>query len=195
MLLIGTGVGWLMGLSVSPVVTAVVTSLLGIVAGIVTSLKTIKENTADATPLNLRHVGVDARPAALLVIGIALAVPGGIVTRTHHLLEPAAPAQNGSTPTKQAPATTENDLQRALVNFFDRTLQSLDRSSEDRYGGYLFNAPVEQCDRLLALAERGEHQAFVGELKNSILPYSKEFAARITDLKTLQTIVEILCRR
>lgn len=195
-LLIGLGIGWLAGLSVSPVVTAIVTSLLGIIAGVVASLKTLKQSGAENA--KLRPLRVDALPAALLVVGIALAVPMGIVTRTHHLLEPA-PEQSTAQTTPSKPhadsTTPENDLQRALVNFFDRTLQSIDRASVDRFGGAPSNLPQEQCDRLAHLADRGENKAFIGELKNSSLPYAKEFASRIDDVKTLRVIVDVLCEK
>ncbi len=78
---IGLGIGWLVGLSVSPVVGGVIASLLSIAAGLVVVKKALT-----------REGGLpEAWPTALLVVGIAAGATVGILARTHRLLE--APLQ------------------------------------------------------------------------------------------------------
>ena len=71
-LMIGLGIGWLAGLSVSPVVGTVLASLLGVAGGIVAAARSLPAEASAASFLS----GVDARPAAVLVLGIALGVAG-----------------------------------------------------------------------------------------------------------------------
>lgn len=86
-LIIGIGIGWLAGLSISSVVGGIITSLLGIGAGIVTGLQTIRPQKGENQNGSKKQV-VDARPAAILVLGIALSSPCGIMARTYHVFEP-----------------------------------------------------------------------------------------------------------
>ncbi|GAB4267534.1 MAG: hypothetical protein Kow0092_20920 [Deferrisomatales bacterium] len=89
-LVVGAGVGWLAGLSVSPVIATVLASLLGVAGGIVAGARGSAGDAPEAT----RGEGLsrfDARPAAVLVLGIALGAPLGIVARTHRVFEPAGP--------------------------------------------------------------------------------------------------------
>jgi hypothetical protein len=86
LIVIGLGVGWLTGLSVSPVVSGVIAALLGIAGGIVTGLRTPKHSRADGSAEP--QTPIDARPAALLVVGVVVGATLGILVRTHHVLEP-----------------------------------------------------------------------------------------------------------
>lgn len=85
---IGLGIGWLTGLSASPVLAIVLTSILGALGGVVAGLK--------ASRLRTR---IDARPLAWIVLGLALAAPLGILARSHRLFGP----------TPQDPATGQQD--------------------------------------------------------------------------------------
>jgi hypothetical protein len=68
------------------VVAGVITSVLGIAVGIVTGLRSVRQENQSDLPAAL--TAVDARPAAVLVLAIALAATGGMIVKAHRLLEP-----------------------------------------------------------------------------------------------------------
>jgi hypothetical protein len=82
---IGVGVGWLAGLSASPVIATVLASLLGLAGGVVAAAQGIDKDLRPSSIL----AGVDARPVAALVLGVALGAPLGILARTYDLFEPS----------------------------------------------------------------------------------------------------------
>jgi hypothetical protein len=84
---IGLAVGWLTGLSLSPVVGQVLGAVLGIAGGIVVSLRTLKSERPEADKAHI--LSIDALPAALLIVGIALGAPLGIMARTHEVFLPS----------------------------------------------------------------------------------------------------------
>jgi MFS family permease len=102
LLLLGLGIGWLVGLSISPVVGGVIASLLSIAAGVLVTVPAITGG---------KRTYPDAQPVALLVIGVALGASGGIVARTYALLEPRRAAQ------EIAGTTTTDSQARAGVLF------------------------------------------------------------------------------
>jgi len=103
-LVMGLGIGWLAGLSVSPVIATVLASLMGVGAGLVAGLRGAGSGTGDTASRSGLSV-IDARPAAILVLGIALGAPVGILARTHQLLEPAS-----------SPTRTDESVQGVLFN-------------------------------------------------------------------------------
>lgn len=80
--LVGGGIGWLIGLSVSPVVSQVLAALLGLVATLITALSGLQKpdsNSADnQTFLNYR---VSPWPLAALMIGLVIGSIVGIYAR------------------------------------------------------------------------------------------------------------------
>jgi hypothetical protein len=76
LLVSGLGIGWLTGLSLTPVVGTVLTSILGIVGGAVAGFTAL-----DAERLKIHSPW----PVALLIVGIAVGGPLGILARTHDL--------------------------------------------------------------------------------------------------------------
>ena len=75
----GLGVGWIMGLSLTPVVGTVLTSILGVVAGVVSGISVFDDE---------RTKFIDAWPLALLVVGVAVGGTLGVLTRTNNYLGP-----------------------------------------------------------------------------------------------------------
>lgn len=85
-LIVGLGIGWLAGLSASPVISGVLASLLVVAGGLIVGRVENKELPVPA--------GSQAKvPLAILVVGIALGSTGGVVVRTHDLLGVAAPGR------------------------------------------------------------------------------------------------------
>ncbi len=91
-LLTGIGVGWLAGLSLSPVAHIVITSVIGLAAAAVAALAGVelpvqeKDSKDEATPQPKLPAGpVNAFPIALLVLAVAGGAPLGILARTHQV--------------------------------------------------------------------------------------------------------------
>ena len=94
-LVAGLGIGWLSGLSVSPVIATVLTSLVGIAGGLVAGLRAASSNPGNTNAPDRPSV-INAIPAAVLILGIAVGAPLGIAARTYQIFEPAdAPARTG----------------------------------------------------------------------------------------------------
>lgn len=91
----GFGIGWLAGLSVSPVVSIVLTSVTGIVATMIAALSGVKEEflNSEASPKGLKRLrdAVTPVPIAYLVAGVVIGVGIGVWVRTHDLLSPETP--------------------------------------------------------------------------------------------------------
>ena len=96
------GIGWLSGLSVSPVIATFLASLVGIGGGLVTGLRTVNASSENESSSNGLSA-VNVIPSAVLIFGIALGAPLGIVAGTHQLFEP-----------EHAPARTDQSSQGVL---------------------------------------------------------------------------------
>jgi hypothetical protein len=53
--------------------------------------------------------------------------------------------------------------------------------------------PQRECNALLSLKDN--HEAFIGELRHSSMPEARKLAERITDPRTIVTVVEVLCEQ
>lgn len=81
----GVGIGWLAGLSVSPVISVVITSVIGVAAAVVTALSGLKQESSKTEPLKALTFRVEVWPLAILVIALVVGSGLGIVARNHHL--------------------------------------------------------------------------------------------------------------
>lgn len=90
LLVTGFGIGWLAGLSVSPVISVVITSVTGSVAAIVAALSGVKEEffNLENSSATLRRLlkAITPVPLAWLVIGLILGASVGVWARTHNWL-------------------------------------------------------------------------------------------------------------
>ena len=149
---IGLSLGWLVGLSVSPVIQAVLGVLLTSIVGVVGALAGIQNPTEKGiTSLQITPV-----PMFLLMIGIALGSTGGIMARTHGWLSPppavVAEAKTFSAPIAQsAPAepaataglfATDVNAKRYLRSVEGEQLRAalLDHSTDSCQDAYLTTA-------------------------------------------------------
>lgn len=76
-LIIGASLGWLIGLSASPVTQGVLTAILAMVATLVAGLAGLGDRAAGAMPLP----PISPWPLVALVLGMALLAPAGIAAR------------------------------------------------------------------------------------------------------------------
>jgi hypothetical protein len=126
LLLAGAGVGWLAGLSVSPVATTLLAALMSAVGGVVAGFASAGSDSS--------RERVDAWPAAALVLGVALGSPTGILARTHSVFG----AELVGAPS-EAPSTSASGPQSA------RTPAAL---------AALYSVAADDCARLLGSPDR-----------------------------------------
>jgi hypothetical protein len=84
----GLCVGWLVGLSVSPVIGTVLGSIMAIAAAAVSVLAGLDPAGSDEKPT--RFHGMDGTPLMLLVLGLALGATAGLWVRANGVLIRAA---------------------------------------------------------------------------------------------------------
>lgn len=167
-LVIGGGIGWLSGLSISPVIGTVLASLVGVAGGVVVGVRSVARKRGEGP--STAPTSVDARLAAVLVVGISLAAPFGIIARTHGMFERALPVQTG------------------------QDEQGKSNQSTLRSQGVLFGIPVETCTRLRALAQHPNERAFRDALASSG-DWARLVEQGIAETATLRAIVEDLCAK
>jgi len=94
----GTGVGWLLGLSVSPVLHIIVASVIALTVGVVGTLAGLEGNHKSGTAennsqhgeasifTNKRSVKINPFPMTALIMGLVIGACFGVYTRTNELL-------------------------------------------------------------------------------------------------------------
>ena len=87
---IGLGVGWLAGLSVSPVIATIITSIVGVTVALISTLSGLNPQITDSkdesTTKSLPRWNVNPVPLAFLIFGIVLGSIVGILARNHNWL-------------------------------------------------------------------------------------------------------------
>ena len=153
----GLGIGWLVGLSASPVVSGVIASLLGVAAGVVTTFRGASASSA-------KSFVTDARPVAILVVGVALGATAGVAVRTHDLLSPPAKLEQA----EQSTVSRENLISRSV----------------------LFAQPgSDECAELLSLEPKYIRLGF----KSSSSEEIRRLGEIIQDTELLRSIAEAIC--
>lgn len=164
MFVCGISLGWLVGLSVSPVIQTVMSSLLGLVAGpagLLVGLPTKQFSPTHPAESRL-HGPLTATPLAMLLLGIAVASSWGIYCRTHNWLGVARmPSQEGDAQQKQEMAG-------------------------------LFAAPTpDECTRFRGAMARGDLKIELASSRNN---HIVEFSKVTDDAKVLSAALqELIC--
>jgi hypothetical protein len=132
---------------------------------VVTVLQSL-QLTKDNDPRHNTDPYLNAKPAAIFILGIALATPIGILVRTYHILEPHRTGiiYNHADSSKTASTTAA---------------QNVNREKQDQ--GVLFAQYEDECDQLLSLAAMKNYTAFVQELKKSNIPGAQEMVSKFQD--------------
>ena len=167
----GICVGWLVGLSVSPVTGAVVASLTAAVVSLAAALAGLEPAGARAASegptdsrdrvVPSRSLRIDTIPLTCVLLGIVVGSSGGIYVRTHALLSPSQ----------------------------STTVQRLDKGSATA----LYTASDDECARFKA--ETGERLR--SEMRSSVTSTAaREFADSVEDAAALKSAVRIfICAR
>lgn len=85
LLVTGFGIGWLAGLSVSPVVSIVITSVTGSIAAIVAALSGVKAD-GSVSKERIRLPNIAVWPLSVLIVGILIGSTLGILARNRQSL-------------------------------------------------------------------------------------------------------------
>lgn len=154
LLITGLSIGWLAGLSVSPVIATILASVVGIAGGIVAGARSLSRDDSGGSQTG-GLAQIDARPAAVLVLGIALAAPLGIVARTHGVFEPAGKGRSSS-PVEQGVLFGVNAEQceelRAMAGYPNERIYRTRLAGSGEWGR-LLEASVQDVARLKAIVE------------------------------------------
>jgi hypothetical protein len=143
LLLIGAGVGWLVGLAVSPVVAIVLTSVMGTVAALVAALSGL---SVDGHRPSIR---VNPLPTALLILGIVAGSLLGLRARNanwlgYSLAQEVARWQAAGLPM---------DPDQIVLRLFEQEYPSRSAPAEAApqklgAGTYLFAVEAQECAQL-----------------------------------------------
>jgi hypothetical protein len=111
----GLGLGWLIGLSVSPVIQGVITGLITVVVSIATLLAGVHTTQESEPGKSKLPIEVAPFPVACLILAIALGASIGVYARTHRWLGDSAlagsEAQKTSEPALFASVPAEECVQ------------------------------------------------------------------------------------
>lgn len=160
LLLAGFAIGWLAGLSLSPVIATILSALLAALAGIVAGFRSADE-TARA---------IDPAPVAVLLIGIAVAAPAGILVRTHGVLEPAT-----HNSTANSSAADQESVARAGPGGLYEVLQ----------------ADSSWCNRVLMHGNNRLHAELTRSDEKR--PWATALSQELDDPRALRRVLEAIC--
>jgi hypothetical protein len=194
LLVTGVGIGGLVGLSASPVVSIVITSVTGSAAAVVAALSGMKSDTADKpSPWN-----IDPMPLGLLVLGLIVGSLVGLYMRTHNALSP-----NTLTLTEEITKWTIAGLDKSVVveRLFEQEYPPSDgggtgsTSPATVLDTVLFsNKAPEECKTLIGLAAKEKYDDVRTELLSSPVPPFRELPTIVTDtVKLAQIVDKVLC--
>jgi hypothetical protein len=162
-LVLGAGIGWLSGLSISPVIEHVITALIGLAGGVVTGIYSVRSRVASSSEANTPSVS--ALPAALLVVGMAVGAPLGIMGRTHAIFGNAGQK--------------------------DQVKQSAGKSSDNEGKAVLYDAHTTDCGEFMGV--ENQDAELRNAMKLSTQPWAKVLADSETDPTVVKAVMEAIC--
>lgn len=172
--LVGLGVGYIIGLTITPVMTIVVGSMMSLVtcaSGILAGLRPAFTDKVEITHTSAKGRGsrlspISLYPIAFIIIGMAIGTTAGIWTRTHNLLG------SGILPSS-----------------------SQESAGADAALGVLFNVSMDERSTLREAAESGREGELEARMLSSVNPQVREFAKRHKgDPDTLRKAVRAFLR-
>jgi hypothetical protein len=190
----GLGIGWLAGLSASPVVSIVITSVTGSAAAVVAALSGLKSDTTDKP----QPWKIDPMPLGLLILGLIIGSLMGLYLRTHNALSPSALTLSEEI-TQWTNAGLDKD--KVVTRLFDRqyplsaTGESTATTGQNSAMTLLFTEEAPKtCKTLMDLVAKKDYNDLRTELLSSSVPPLRELPSIITDTMMLVQIVEkVLC--
>ncbi|MBV7333779.1 hypothetical protein KFU94_37210 [Chloroflexi bacterium TSY] len=193
-LLVGGGIGWLIGLSASPVVSIVITSVTGSAAALIATMSGLKsrgDESGSAKGLQLfgHHWAITPWPLAVLMIGILIGSSIGIRARNDGWLGSDVSIEISKW---TAAGLSQDDVARRLFEHKYPIAGTADTTTNNddsvREGTLLFTVKSDECDRLHGTSNNGLQNALA--ISNSEL---FQTLAAVEDADILRKVVEIVC--
>lgn len=152
-LVIGLGLGWLAGLSASPVIGMVLSTILGLVGGALVGLRVARRSEgAEGGALASASDRVSPQLLALAVLGLGLGAPAGVLARAHRWLEPTLEEMVRPWEALGVPRA------EAVRRLMDRELPAASveaagavPAAQAHTAGVLFSDELDECMRLQSL--------------------------------------------
>ena len=197
LLIVGAGVGWLVGMSVSPVVSIVITSVTATAAAIIAVLSGLEDTRSletDDLHNNIKYVPKRVRvgPLVALVIGIVLGAAVGLSSRSSSVFGSDLDAEISKW-TKYG--RTQKDV--ADILFAAAYPQTGSDAAPNRSWagdpiGVLFGSSADLASACISLTslEGAELRKFA---KGSSLEGVRQIADAVEDPATLKAVLEVIC--
>lgn len=192
----GGSLGWLTGLSATPVIMSVLPGLLtafiglaSVVAGLQKPMGAEADGKANGG-LKAAARAVSVYPLAFLVIGIGAGVPFGLKARAFEWFGPA--------PEDLVSKWVNLGLKKQVVvaRLFDRAEPAVDKDGKSPVGrahAYLLHGEADTCEQITKSMEGYDLATLRSELQALQLPFAK-IGEEIKDVETLRRVVAVLCK-
>ncbi len=205
--IIGVGIGWLIGLSVSPVVSIVITAVTGSAAAIIAALSGLEDKPDEGQAANrpkppLLRWNIDPLPLMLLVVGILLGSLLGIKARNDGWLgtDLSIEVKKWTDAGLVEAGFTQEELVRRLFEsryYTGTTTLATQRDQANPFGTILFSSSSSECERLVGasiITRVKADDTLANALRGSTVSQLRELPAVITDTLALAEVVEkVLC--
>lgn len=198
LLITGMGIGWLAGLSVSPVISMIITTIIGSAAAIIAAVSGLNNQQVDNDDTNGSNVrrfpSLDTLPIAALVIGLVIGSYFGILARTHDWLEPDMTLEIkkwtnlGVSLKKQAIADKMFNREFSMTNIVSGDAGSASVRADV---GAFFADGSNECENLRVLTDDELREALIISAEN---PHWRALPEIIEDAEVLEELlVRVLC--
>ena len=145
LVLCGTSIGWLIGLSASPVIQTVISSLLAVITSILTLLFSLQDGKLkDKISDNLGVINVF--PLAVFLLGLSLAATIGIYARSNDWF-----GVNPQTFERKW-EFKDKDSSGIIKSLYNEIHNQDSKATNSIYKGVLFNSS-ENCNELLKISD------------------------------------------
>ena len=188
----GLGIGWLLGLSVSPVLQIILTSLISLIVSIICILSGIQvKDDKPAVVLKRHFSSVSLLPICVLIIGICIGTPAGIYTRTNSLF--GETPEHLKTMFERAGFTPDSANEYTKMYLLNQLFKNKENSSESvtnkTIAGLYSNENTTLCD-LLRL-QHGKNLLAILKAQNR--PDINRFLEISNDSLSLEALKKLLC--
>jgi hypothetical protein len=187
-IIIGLSLGWMVGLSVSPVLQVVVSSIITFIVSVVSVLVGFTYTNGTINDVNSRTIlnkRINILPLALFVLSTAIGVSFGIYNRTNERF--------GLYPDNLINRWSEDSItrERMKVDLFKKMyIESNEESKQKQFTAGLFSVTVDDCGSLIS--KKGE------DLRASLIQVSNgQFDSLIKSCDSdtcLNSIRDIICK-
>ena len=186
----GASIGWLLGLSESPVIAATISTILAAVIALVT-IAPKGESDGGKSDNKYRLDDASVLPLAILVVSMAISAPLGIMARNGQWFTPVSPLEQMVNEWKKY-GKDEKLVAGDIYNSWLKHGKLPDTPKVDPgivKGGLFSGGSASFCDAIAPLVERDEVNA--DELINEAITYNQEFLIEVFNLVPKKSVVRL----